>query len=102
MMGPIEKKMESNEHDKLLADKNVLAAIGEILTELARAERLHPVWPEDTVHQVAIMIEEAGEAVQSANNYVHHGKSIVDAVQVRRELVQTGAMTIRCLMHLDI
>lgn len=101
-MGPIERKLLELGQNTMMADPRILDSLDEILTELARAERLHPVWPADPVHQVAIMAEEAGEALRSANSYLHQGKSMIDAVQMRRELVQTGAMCLRCLMHLDI
>ena len=69
----------------------------ELLAEVARAMDLHPVWPKDLIHQVAIVAEESGEAVQAALNHVYHGKSID---LVREELIQTGAMCIRALVNL--
>lgn len=45
-----------------------------------------------------IMAEEAGEAVQAANDAVHGGASLEP---LRKELEQTAAMCIRCLIHLD-
>ena len=101
-MGPIEQKMENLEHEQLLADPNVVTALNDIMNELARAERKHPIWPEDTIHQVAIMMEEAGEAVQAANDllYGDPGADLMFRADLHRELVHTGAMCLRCLMHL--
>ena len=70
----------------------------EITDELARAEKLHPDFPADLIRQVAIMSEEAGEAVKAANNTIHHGECISE---VRTELIHTAAMCLRCLMALD-
>lgn len=47
----------------------------EIRRELTRAEELHPGFPDDMVHRVAIMTEEAGEALRAALNYYYHGGS---------------------------
>ena len=68
-----------------------------LLSELCRAMDLHPVWPSDLIHQVAIVAEESGEAVQAALNHVYHGDSLE---KVRTELIQTGAMCIRALVNL--
>jgi hypothetical protein len=74
------------------------AAIDAILKELERAEKLHPQWPISTLDQVAIMVEEAGETIRAALNYKYHGGSIDE---VRTELIQTGAMCVRCLKKLQ-
>lgn len=73
-------------------------AIESILMELAKAEVKHPAWPQDKVHQAAILAEEAGEAVQAAINCHYHGG---DIEKIRTELAYTGAMVVRCLMHID-
>lgn len=71
--------------------------IDAILTEFHRAKIIHPAFPDDVVHRVSIMMEEAGETVQAVNNYHFHDGEL-DAV--RRELIQTGAMVLRCLESL--
>ena len=83
---------------------DVQEIIQDILAELCRAEHLHPVWPAqgqrgDHVWAAAIVAEEAGEVLQAALNYQAHGKGSVG--HIRRELVQTGAMALRCLINLD-
>ena len=65
--------------------------------EVLRAMDIHPVWPTDLIHQIAIVSEESGEAVRAGNNHVYHGE---DLEKVRTELIQTGAMCIRTLIHL--
>ena len=72
--------------------------IADILRELPRAEELHPAWPDDIVHQVAIMCEESGESLKAALNAHYFGDPVEE---VRKELVQTGAMVLRCLEHLQ-
>jgi hypothetical protein len=63
-----------------------------IRNELSRAKALHPEWPEDVIHQVAIMQDESGEAIRAAVQYVYEGGSIE---AVKDELKQTGAMVLR-------
>jgi len=70
---------------------------GAILGELVMAEEKHPIFPDDVIHQVSIMAEEAGEALKAANSYVHEGAPIE---KIRDELLHTGAMVYRCLFHL--
>ena len=61
--------------------------------ELKRAKKLH-VWPKDQVHQVAKITEEAGEALQAANNHLESGASIEF---IKTEVVQTIVTCIRYL-----
>lgn len=69
-------------------------AVNMVLNELDRARGLYPRWPQDEIHQVAIIAEEAGELVQAAlqKRYEPHkgGNPI-------KEAVQTAAMAIRFL-----
>jgi hypothetical protein len=73
-------------------------AIDEIKHELEKATTQHPYWPDDIIHQVSIMNEEAGESIRAALNCVYHGDSFDD---ILKELVQTGAMVLRCLINLQ-
>lgn len=68
--------------------------INEVLNELKKAKEKYPEWPDDKIHQVAIMAEESGEAVRAALNHVYHNEHISE---YRTELLQTAAMCIRCL-----
>jgi len=70
-----------------------------IINELSRAEKVYPDWPTDLIYQASIMNEEAGEVVQAVNNFMmHNSGSIKD---IREELIQTGAMVLRCLKNLE-
>lgn len=68
-----------------------------IFSELRAAEKKHPCWPDDVIHAVAILTEEAGEAMKEAIDVTYVGKSIND---LKKELAQTGAMAIRALLNL--
>ena len=68
-----------------------------ILNELNSAEIQHPKWPDDLLHQIAIMNEEAGEATRAALHVVYEdGKKS----ELANELRQTAAMCIRILKNL--
>ena len=71
--------------------------IDDIHEEYRSACKAHPLWPEDIIHQVAIMQEEAGEATRASLNYVYENGSLEE---LRKELIQTGAMVVRCLINL--
>lgn len=64
---------------------------------LIEAIKKHPNFPTNVVEMVAIMAEEAGEAVREANNVKHENGNIDD---LKKELYQTAAMCIRCLINL--
>ena len=69
-------------------------AIAAILAELDRARRKHPKWPEDIIHQAAIIGEEAGETLQAALDCVYAGKSMDE---VYKEASHAAATAIRLL-----
>ncbi len=81
----------------ILSEAHANKAIEIILSELKHAEAKHPGWPDDIVHAVAIMIEEAGEAMQAAIN-CHYEQGDVELLKT--ELAQVGAMAIRAIIHL--
>ena len=65
--------------------------------EYTRAKSIHPEWPDDKIHQVAIVCEESGEALKAVLDHEYHGKPLQD---VKTELIQTLAMCIRCLENI--
>ena len=72
-------------------------AIEAILSELYKAEGKHPTWPTDTIHAIAVVCEESGEALQAALNEHYHDGTVAD---IKKELCHTGATVIRALMNL--
>ena len=74
--------------------------VHEILVELKRAEKIHPVWPDDPIYAAAIISEEAGEVVKAVNNAVTGKKDGKDS-DYRTEAIQCAAMCIRFLKNLD-
>ena len=68
-----------------------------ILAEYRRAKDLHPLWPDDIIHAVAIMCEESGEAIRAALNLQYESSNIED---LEKELIETAAMCLRCLVNI--
>lgn len=89
--------------DRLMADPRIKKVVHAALVELDRAERIHPIWPDGTVNQTAIMTGEAGEALKAANHYregrLTEGRDSMEMLFI--ELVQTIAMGIRVHINLE-
>ena len=69
-----------------------------ILAEYRRAKDLHPLWPDDIIHAVAIMSKKSCEASIAALNMQYENGNIED---VEKELIETAAMALRCLVNLE-
>ena len=67
--------------------------------ELQRAKKLHPCWPKNMYHQLAILSEECGEVAKAINDskWDETGDLFGD---VKMELIQTAAMCMRMLENL--
>ena len=65
-----------------------------IRKEMKRAKSLND-WPTDIIHQAAVIAEEAGEVVQSANNFVYGAAS---KEKIKEEVIQT---IVTCLRYLE-
>lgn len=72
-----------------------------IMDELEAAQAKHPDWPTDWIHRAAIVAEEAGETLQAAIDYEYLGEAAEDLARIKKELEQTGAMVLRCLMYME-
>lgn len=64
--------------------------------ELQKAEEKHPNWPSNIFEQMAIVNEEAGEAVRACLHLKHENGGEHD---IHDELIQTAAMCIRMLIN---
>lgn len=73
-------------------------ALALVMAECLRAEKFHPVWPWDHIHQAAIISEEAGECLQAALNH-REGKGSTQPMIT--EAVHTAAMAIRFLKNIE-
>ena len=67
------------------------------MQELDRACEKHPQFPTDIIHQVAVVGEEAGEALRAAMNLAYEDG---DVDELKKELVQTAASCIRVLFKI--
>ena len=72
--------------------------LGLVMTEIDRAEQLHPVWPTDLVRAAAIPVEEAGELLKAAND---HGEKHNSRQSIITEAVHTAASAIRFLKNME-
>jgi len=77
----------------------VHAIIEAALDEVARAEVKHPEWPQDLIHQAAIISEESGEMVR-ATLQAHYEDGPIGNVYT--EAIHTLATTIRLLKNLKL
>lgn len=78
-------------------DDKIQDAIISILKELSKAERKHPNWPKDVIHQAAVVAEESGELTRASLQFVYEDGEIQN---LRTEAIQTAAMAIRFLINL--
>jgi len=100
----IEAQLDRIDVAQMLNRPPVEAAVCAMLIELARAEKIHPVWPDGVVNQTSIMVGEAGEALRAAN-HLREGRLTEGGdsmVALKQETIQTGAMAIRLLVNLEV
>ena len=72
--------------------------LAQVMSEIDRAEKIHPVWPRNHTHQCAVVCEESGELLQAALNHDEHKGS---KRQMITEAVHTAAMAIRFLKNIE-
>lgn len=73
--------------------------LAQIFSEVERAEKLHPDWPTNPIHQAAIVMEEAGELIRACNCY---SETKTGKKDIATEAVQTAASAIRFLKNLEL
>lgn len=77
-----------------------------IAKELELAKKKHPFFPGTAVAMTAIVAEEMGEAIQAANDIEYTESADFEKLSeleyhLRKELLQTAAMCVRCLEQLE-
>jgi len=92
------KNKFSHEEMKTSEIKNIIFLIE---NELEGALHKHPKFPCDPVRAVAIMAEEAGEAIQAANDWVYIEDGGGPPYELETELLQTAATCIRILKGIE-
>lgn len=77
---------------------NIENALAQIFSEVERAEKLHPDWPTNPIHQAAIVTEEAGELLQASLN---HNERRGSKKAMITEAIHTAASVIRFLKNIN-
>ncbi len=72
--------------------------LAQIFSEIDRAEKLHPDWPTDPIHQAAVVTEEAGELLQASLN---RDEQKGTKRQMIIEATHTAATAIRFLKNIE-
>ena len=73
-------------------------ALAQIFSEIDRAEKLHPDWPTNPIHQAVIVTEEAGELLQASLNHNEHKGSKKAIIM---ETIHTAASALRFLKNIE-
>jgi hypothetical protein len=96
----IEKKMDELDALEQMDNESVAHAVTDILCELARAERIHPVWPDGLGGQYNIVCDQGMKIRQDALNILADNEQ-ASKKTYKRHLIQTAAMCIRCLKNME-
>lgn len=74
--------------------------IRQIRAEVVRAQDLHPEWPSDPMHALAIVSEEYGEFAKAVLQTTYEfPKSTADDIE--EEAIQMAAMAVRFLLSMN-
>jgi hypothetical protein len=84
------------------------ACLEAVKAEVERAQRLHPAWPSDPLHALAILGEEFGELTRAMVQLTYEtefdafdASKVSSPACVAEEALQTAAMALRLMLHLD-
>ena len=69
--------------------------------EVRRDQEIHPAWPSDPLHALAILGKEFGELTQAMVQYTYERDKISSPAVVAEKALQTAAMALRLMLHLD-
>jgi hypothetical protein len=92
------KPVEMDVCDWLNANEGIKDVVDHILEEYVRASDLY-TFPTDVIHAAAIVVEEAGELLQAAND-TYYRDIVGHRENLLTEAIQTGAMAVRFLEHI--
>ena len=90
--------MVETQYEQKLSLEHSRVISAEIDEEVMSACCKFPRWPLTLSDGLAIMQEESGETAKAVVDFLFHGKPIAD---VRNELLQTAAMCVRLIHHID-
>ncbi len=72
------------------------------VAEVRRAVRIHPTWPTDPMHAIAVVNEEVGEVTKAILEHTYERHKGVTADDVRTEAIECAAMaSVRFVASLD-
>ena len=77
------------------------ACLEAVKAEVERAQKLHPAWPSDPLHALAILGEEFGELTRAMVQLTYEREKVSSPAGVAEEALQTAAMALRLLLHLN-
>jgi hypothetical protein len=77
------------------------ACMEAVKAEVERAQKLHPVWPSDPLHALAILGEEFGELTRAMVQLTYETEKVSSPACVAEEALQTAAMALRLMLHLN-
>lgn len=89
---------------KAIRSTDLTEALDGIIDELFSATAHHPEWVTDPIHAAGLVVEEAGELMQAAldHTYPNNNHKEGDTLdRMKKEAIQTGAMALRFLIHLQ-
>ena len=88
---------------KIINDVIEGAVWDRIMTEYDRSCIKHPIYTSDVLRRVAIIAEEAGEAVKAALDLTRPSNPDYTLLraELREEVVQTAAMCVKMLMMME-
>ncbi len=77
------------------------ACLEVVKAEVERAQKLHPAWPSDPLHALAILGEEFGELTRAMVQLTYEREKVSSPAGVAEEALKTAAMALRLLLHLN-
>jgi hypothetical protein len=78
------------------------ACMEAVKDEVERAQNLHPAWPSDPLHALGILFEEFVELTRAMVQLTYEPEKVIfSPAGVAEEALQTAAMALRLMLHLN-